>query len=291
VAAQAAALPIILFHMNEINIAGFLSNLIIIPLTGLILSISILAGVLYPLQGYFALKAAAGAEVLFSLKFKVLGLFSGLGLHFVINDPGPALIIAFILLVAPLVPLLNKKRIMPLSIIASLVLVFASYSSEKNGEKKIFVIDHDRGRAYFIKNGEAITAAGFMPDSGRSQKLFDAMGINSLSDVTMFINDTDPVNIARSTSMIKALNVSRCFLTPDFRFNTRTKKLFEVIDIDEIPLIITDMKSGKGDISTGEDRGVRDRYPAGSLFQKIISIPRGIRKKNIDSYPVEYLMI
>jgi len=106
--AQIITLPIILFHMNQLNTAGMAANIIIIPLITLIMGISMSAIFISFFSITPALFFGNLTNILLNLSLHITDFFSDLKLNFYVYNITPSL---FILILISLLPLINHRKI------------------------------------------------------------------------------------------------------------------------------------------------------------------------------------
>jgi ComEC/Rec2-related protein len=122
-AAQITALPIILFHMNQLNTVGIAGNIIIIPLITLIICTSLFSLFLSVFSIYFAAILGYTTSFLFDITLLVTKFLSGLRLNFYVYDITPALMI---ILLMSLLPLINNKKFVRLKFYPVLISIVLS---------------------------------------------------------------------------------------------------------------------------------------------------------------------
>lgn len=105
--AQIFTIPVIIFHMNQFNTAGIISNIIVIPMITLLMATS-----LFSILVSFAFMPAAVLSgyltvYIFKISLLITGFISDLNLNFFIYDLKPGLL--FLLLIN-LIPLINYSK-------------------------------------------------------------------------------------------------------------------------------------------------------------------------------------
>jgi ComEC/Rec2-related protein len=110
-AAQITALPIILFHMNQINTIGIAGNIIVIPLITLIMWTSLFAISISIFSIYLATIFGYITSFLFQITLLVTKFLSELRLNFYVYDVTPLLIMILLII---FIPLINHKKIIRL---------------------------------------------------------------------------------------------------------------------------------------------------------------------------------
>lgn len=135
--AQIVTLPVILFHMNQMNTAGIAANIIIIPLITLIMTAAMSAIAVSFVFMPAGIAAGDITELLLKLSLMLTDFFSNLKLNFYVYDTSPLLIM--IILISA-IPLLNEKKInklkfypVMLSILLCTIYLKHNYQSNKTG--------------------------------------------------------------------------------------------------------------------------------------------------------------
>jgi len=105
--AQIAALPIILFHMNQINTIGIVGNIIVIPIITLIMWTSLFAVFLSAFSMYLAAIFGYITSIQYKITLLVTEFLSDLKLNFYVYDLTPLLIIILLII---FIPLINYKK-------------------------------------------------------------------------------------------------------------------------------------------------------------------------------------
>lgn len=118
--AQIIALPIVIFHMKQLNTAGLISNIIIIPLITIIMGAALLSILLSFISIPSAIFAAFFTELTFNISLRLTDFISGLKLNFYVYDIKPALLL---LLLINLIPLISIKQTMKLKFYPVLISV------------------------------------------------------------------------------------------------------------------------------------------------------------------------
>lgn len=131
-AAQVTSLPIILFHMNQLNTAGLFSNIIIIPLITLIMGVSLFAVLVSFISAAAASFAGLSTGWLLKLTLMITDFFFNLKLNFYVQRVTPVLLLFILLGVIPLINRKSVKRLKFYPVIISLVLCTAYLKSRYN---------------------------------------------------------------------------------------------------------------------------------------------------------------
>ncbi|HNX24243.1 MAG TPA: ComEC/Rec2 family competence protein [Spirochaetota bacterium] len=106
--AQIITLPIILFHMNQLNTAGIAANIIVIPLITLIMGVSMSAILISVFSIPAGILSGDLTDLLLNFSLMITNFFSNLKLNFYVYDITPFL---FVLIAISLIPLINGRKI------------------------------------------------------------------------------------------------------------------------------------------------------------------------------------
>ncbi len=239
--AQLIVMPVILFHMGEINLSGFISNIIAVPLTGIILISS-----LFVICISFLYRGAAEIAGIFTDRIYILNRYfikamSSLNCHYTVDNVDLFLVMAFVFLFIPLLPNLYKRKMASLWVFVSLFIMWSllkpGYSSAKN---EIAIINHRKGKTLVIKEDRKIALIGQLPPLKETMKLAAYLERYSFENFSIFVMYPDFSNITASSYLIKKFVISKCFMSSNFFFSKHTKKFFQLIDMEKIVLTIYD---------------------------------------------------
>jgi competence protein ComEC len=133
--AQLTTLPIILFHMNQMNTIGIISNIIIIPLITLIMGVSMIAISISYLSVQAAFIPKLFTDLLLKLSLITTDFISNLKLNFYVFEITPLL---SVIILISLIPLINHKiitrlKFYPILISALLCTVYLKKNYQMNG--------------------------------------------------------------------------------------------------------------------------------------------------------------
>lgn len=109
--AQIITLPVILFHMNQVNTAGIAGNIIIVPLITLIMTAAMSAITVSFVFMPAGIVAGDITEMLLKLSLLITDFLSNLKLNFYVYDITPLLVMMILI---SIIPLVSVKRILKL---------------------------------------------------------------------------------------------------------------------------------------------------------------------------------
>lgn len=237
IAAQLLIIPVLLVRLNELNLAGLLSNIIVVPLMSLLLVASLAAHALSIVSG-IGLWAGRAVDLVYGLCGMIVEFMSGLDGHFYVAAAGPALIAAFCLLAAPLVPGLRARRMASLLVAAAVAIAWLSLGIPGMARDSVIVVRHDAGACMVLKKGATLSIAGQVPDRAFANDLLKIISASSPREVELHITDPDYRNMAGYGLLMKRLPVRRCYLAGGFRVRGYTRRFFDILERDGTELVI-----------------------------------------------------
>jgi ComEC/Rec2-related protein len=247
-AAQVPVLPILLVRVGELNLAGLLSNIVVVPLMSLLLLASMAANA-SPI-GIAAVCAARAADMIYYVNGIIVSFLSGLNCHFYVEETGPGLITAFCLLILPLVPRLRGLRIKSLSVLAAVAVAWISLNARSADDQRgITAIRHGHGMLLLVKNGSALRVIGDLPDARQLEFVRREIASAACRDVSLHILNPDYHNVTGYTYLVKQLAVRKCYLSGGFRVRKYMRRFFDILERDAVELILHDCRAG--DLSQG----------------------------------------
>jgi competence protein ComEC len=152
--AQIFTIPMIIFHMNQLNTAGIVSNILIIPLITIIMGTSLFSILLSFISMPAAVLSGFLPDYIFKLSLIITGFISDLKLNFYIYSITPAL---FFLLMTGLIPLINHRRILKLKfypVLISVILCTLYMKKNYSSSGKNYMINAGRSTAQISTENE-----------------------------------------------------------------------------------------------------------------------------------------
>ncbi|HOT44390.1 MAG TPA: ComEC/Rec2 family competence protein [Spirochaetota bacterium] len=242
--AQLLVLPVLMTRLNELNLAGLLSNIVVVPLMSLFLVASLAAHALSAIAAAPGLWAGRAVNAVYGLNEAVVESLSGLDGHFYVEAVGPALAAAFCLLTAPLLPRLRSYRLVSLSVAAAAAIAWLSLGAGVRSES-VTCVRHGAGALLLVKKGGLLSIAGQAPDRGACGELMRLIALSSPRDIEIHITDPDCRNITGFTVLLKRLPVRRCYLSGSFRIRGYSRRFLDVLERDRVQLVIHEGHAGE----------------------------------------------
>ncbi len=151
--AQIMTIPIVLFHMNQLNLSGLAANIVVIPLISLIMGTAVFTIIISFVSINSAIASGYMTDLIFKLSALITNFFSELRLNFFVFDITPLLIL---LLLLSLVPVINNRKSMKLRfypvIISTLLCVIYMKKYYQNNEDRYVITDQNSKADIIIEN-------------------------------------------------------------------------------------------------------------------------------------------
>lgn len=238
--AQLLVLPVILLRVNELNLSGLASNIIVVPLMSLLLLVSLAA---HAVSFVPAAAAYAGGftDGVYSLADGIVRSLSAAGGHFYVAAPPPQLAAALVLLAAPLVLPPRRKRIAWLSIPAAVLAAWLSLGGPgAAGRDTVTEVRHSRGSVLLVKRGTTLSVIGRYPEKRHRERLAKEIASASCREIVLYLPHADYQDVSCCTYLLRRLPVSRCYLSGSFRLRGFIRRFFDTLERDGADLVIHD---------------------------------------------------
>ena len=236
--AQIMVLPIIFFTLKEVNLSGFLSNIVVVPLVGLILISSIIINLFALLSVPIGKVLAQGTDLLFYLNKSIVQAASSLGGHFLIEKNSFMVMLLFLLLLAPLLPIPQKKR---LSLVVLVGIIFSwgflhyTYANPKNKIKYFY----NQGQVLSVRQeGRQTILQGELISYSTTQKVIKFLHKQARGNLILYLDKPNYKNIKNFSYIIKKFLISSCHLPYKPTKSLYGKRFLNLLEKDDITLIV-----------------------------------------------------
>ncbi len=243
--AQVFVLPIIAIHLQQINITGFITNLITIPGTYLTIVTSLCATVVSIVSFEIAQYISILTNYIHYFHYMVIQQISVIPGHFYIKNNTTVyiiLLLCYMMLLLPVLPLtlfLRRKfipqLILAVSIFSGWGALYYYHSTPKN---LITYIKHNRGLMLASKIKNRLLLYGDLPDKRTLPKLIHYINHYGTVKIFHFLHDPDYNNIRATMLLVKKLHISRCMLASHFYPGKTMMQLFSLLKNEKIPVTL-----------------------------------------------------
>ncbi len=236
-AAQTTVVPLILHRMNEINLAGPLANLAVIPVISLFLVASIAANLLSLVTSAASWLGLAG-DFLYAAARMIAGVFSGLGLHRAGGEAWKALPVVLFCLAAPLALRRFLTPPLLLALPAAVVTAWLLIPGPWNARRHATVFRHENGALLLAREGSALTIIGVPPGRRHLGRVAEEAAAAQCREVVLRARRGDFTTLTGFEYLARRLPVRRCHLPGDFRIRGYTERFFSLLERDRAELVL-----------------------------------------------------
>ncbi len=152
-AAQIITVPLIFYHMGQVNLASIPANLAAVPLITVIMMFSLLALILYPLNIFTAFLAGKVTHLFYLVLAGFTEFFSGLNLNYFVGSLSLILIASFIFSIIPLIDFKGKNAHRLVVILISCLLPFAALRGSYSEGMESIVISSGKSEIEIVTPG------------------------------------------------------------------------------------------------------------------------------------------
>ncbi|MCU0849187.1 MAG: ComEC/Rec2 family competence protein [Spirochaetes bacterium] len=279
--AQAAVIPILALRTGELNLAGTLSNLVVVPLVSLVLVTSMISNAVSIASGFAGGVFAAATDILNDASLRAVGLFAGLNGHFYIDGAAFLLMAPLALCLAPLLTRGPSRRAASAAVVAGIAAcwLLMEYGQAARPEKKMEFLNS--GKTLVAIEGRRAFVIGPIPGPIAGEETAGHLNRSGVASTRAYITATDDDSISGYVALIKTARVDYCALSSGFRLNGRTKRLFTALEKNGIKLDITAFgyaNTPHGANGSGKERLIREygkirSRSSGKNPESMISIP------------------
>ncbi len=233
-AAQIPVYPIILYHMNEVNLAGIVSNLAAVPGITLALSVSIAAQA----AGLLSETAARVLAVPVDITVEATGLFvqamASLGGLFRVECRSWALLPFYALYLLPLVATREKRRMAVLAVPLAVVGAWFVLSSDAVRPGAVRIAYHDTGRMLILSNGSHALLHGRLSGIEEAKAVFEILERERVETLQLALTGTDFHSLSAACFLARRCVISACAIDSGFRFSRALSRLVAVLERDGV---------------------------------------------------------
>jgi ComEC/Rec2-related protein len=238
--AQIFVIPVLFFVLNELNLAGFLSNVVIVFTMSGTMLLSIAANLISVIAFEPAHFFAMLTDYLYLASLKIVQYFSGLNGHFAVdNGKGLLLFVPFILFLLPVVPVKINRKMLSLAMIISVpcawIILSGNYSE---GKDKITIFGKEANIIVLQEENSAPIIFGYLNTYIDADNIAGYVNRYNIRNINVCIPVPDYNNLRNYTLFIKKAVVSKCYISSDFMFAGYFKKFCQALDADGIALKI-----------------------------------------------------
>ncbi len=236
--AQIFVYPIIWFHMKEVNLSGIISNILVIPGITITLITSIVTSILSPISSKISGFVACITDYSYHCIHQFVKLISQTNSHLTACKNGFMLLIPYLLIITPLLPFMNRRRMISATIVAGYVLAFFIIGDQRSYENQIVILKRNHTDIILCKKGKTANLIGDINSYKDAREIKNYILGGNIDILNIFIPTINYKNIKYFTHIIKGTEVATCHIPPNLNFAPYLREFFKIIDIDRVTLKI-----------------------------------------------------
>jgi ComEC/Rec2-related protein len=255
--AQVFVYPIILFQLNEVNLAALVSNVVVVAVIDLILMASIMANILFFAAPGILKYCACAIDQVYHYTRMFVKIISGFNGHF--TDCGAMfLVIPFIIYLMPLFPAARFRKLLSLFIVFSFSIAWF-YLSGSRAESDMAVLKRSESSSYVVRDGDMALIYGTISDMSEARDIVRYLDRSDVNSVSLYIPVIDYKSARYYSFIVKNAVVKKCYISSGSSLGGYIKNFLEILDIDGVKLEMRDF---------GRKKRLSDHEMA--YFQKIV---------------------
>jgi len=233
--------PIIYIRLNEINLTGLISNVIVVPGISITLILSIVTNFFSLISLHAAEFTALITDYIYNFCLIFVRQMADVNGHFRVEDTHYLLYVAYVLLLLPVLPFFKNKKGIALSIIIAFLLAW-SWLSDTSGLRRNQIVIQKKGKTSImvLSEGRRAIVYGTLNSYEETKTLVDYITTKGINNIKIYIPDMSYRNISNFSYLTRKTIVKKCYIPSDLIFTSYLEKFFDIIDTDGIILEIKD---------------------------------------------------
>jgi competence protein ComEC len=205
--AQIITLPVILFHMNQMNTAGIAANIIIVPLITLIMAASMSAIAVSFVFMPAGIMAGDITELLLKLSLLLTDFFSNLKLNFHVYDITPLLVMMIFISAIPLISIkkILKLKFYPVLLSVLLCTIYLKQNHQLN-KSGYFVTSGNSTAEIKLENERQVLRLN-VKDSNDTEKIISGIKIKNPDIKIIELADNNGTNLSASKKIMNDYSI------------------------------------------------------------------------------------
>lgn len=232
--AQLAAVPVILIFMKEINLTGIISNLVVIPVTAVILASSVFLKILWFIAPEISVIAGSILDSIRAILDRFTTVMAETGWHFSAVEISPLLILLLFLMNLQLIPVKKGRHFLAAAPFVCTLMLWFFLSYPVTQKSELTVYKHSYGRtAVFIEANRAVIA-GDLPEFNKVREIYSDLAGRGVSRCVLVIDRPVYPSISGFSYLARNMVVERCLLSSDFDMYHSVINFFNVLSVDSV---------------------------------------------------------
>ncbi len=236
--AQVLTIPCIFYHLEQINLIGLISNLLIIPLISLLLILSLLSLALSCLSLTAGLAGGAGVDLLCALISKTADTGAAAGLNFHTGQITIPLLVFYTLSLVPLIKTGAVKKIKYYPVAAALLLALLYLKGPVSDKKLYSSLLPYQSMAEIISSDEKKLLRVNFKKIGDTAGFTDVLKKSNIRINSMEVKNCSFANILACREIISNFTIDECIIPEKIIGTGNLTELLRMTSIDGISVTV-----------------------------------------------------
>lgn len=237
-AAQIVTVPLIFFHMGQINLASIPANLAAVPLVALIMMFSLFALFLYPLNSCMALLTGKVTHLFYLVLSGLTEFFAGMHLNYYVESLSFILITSFILSIIPMVDFKGKSAYRLIVILISFLIPCAALTKSYSEDLESIVLSSGESRVEIIRPGSDPIMRLKIKDYEDGRIIFSSFINYNITPSAIEISKYSFANVIFCKQVLKNFTVNELIINEDIAVKGGMDEIYNITDLENIRLVI-----------------------------------------------------
>lgn len=237
-AAQVITVPLIFYHMGQVNLASIPANLAAVPLITLIMMFSLFALFLYPVNSFMAFSAGKITHLFYLILEGLTDFFSGLHLNYFVDSISLILIASFIFSIIPLIDFKGKTEYRVIVILISFLLPCAALTRSYSEGMESIYISSGKSMVEIVSPGAEPLMRLKIMDYEDGRIVFNSFLKYNITPSVIEINQYSFANVIFCKQVLSNFIVNEIIINEDIAVKGGMEDLYHISDLENIRLII-----------------------------------------------------
>ncbi len=237
-AVQIITVPLVFYHMGQINLASIPANLAAVPLITVIMMLSLLALFLYPLSSFASFLTGKITHLFYLVLAGFTEFFSGLNLNYFVDSLSLILIASFVFSIIPLIDFKGKNSYRLIVILISFLLPCAALTRTYSEGMESIVISSGKSRIEILKPGMEPTVCLKIKDYGDGRAILNSFLKYNITPSIIEIDQYSFANVIFCKQVLGNFIVDKIVISEDIAVKGGMEDIYHISDSENIKLLI-----------------------------------------------------
>lgn len=237
-AAQVVTVPVVFYHMGQLNLASIPANLAAVPLVTVIMMLSALALFLYPLNSFTAILTGKVTHLFYLILAGLTDFFAGFNLNYYVESLSLILIASFIFSIIPLIDFKGKSGHRLIVILISFLLPCAALTKSYSEDMGSIVISSGESMVEIVRPGCDPLIRLKIIDYKDGTIIFNTFLKYNISPSAVELNKYSFANVIFCKQVLNNFMVNELIIDENIAVKGGMEDIYHISDAENIRLVI-----------------------------------------------------